>query len=602
MHSKQQLCNSPFRMILRAATAALAIAFVLAFIALQAAMFPGTAYAQTVTFTFNLSCNVPNCPPENLSVATGVGGVASDTVPIATVNSDIPGYTQPVPINGGSLSWVGTPATWADCLFRLESVCFATYGNPGGSASITGSVFGLPNGSTLLTASFFGGAKSSLQTSGGDRKFTGTINISNINPVVLANLGMAGLPNHGTGLLYDELYRDPSGSDRVFTVSVTFTAGVGTFNVLHNFTNDLDGSYPYAGLIMDKAGNLYGTTTSGGAAGYGTVFRLTSKGSGWVFTPLYSFQGGNDGANPEAKVTIGPDGSLYGTTQAGGGSGCGGSGCGTVFRLAPSPTACTTALCPWTETVLYRFTGGSDGAFPVAEVVFDHAGNLYGTTYSGGQYNNGTVFELTPSGSGWTEKAIYSFIGGTDGQNPDAGLVFDPAGNLYGVTTAGGQTGNGTVYQLTPSGSGWTASVLYAFQGGTDGSAPSASLVRDQAGNLYGTSSAAVYELSPANGGWAFSVLYTLTSTFPTGGVFLDAGGDLYGGNSSGGYYRSGSIFKLTSSNGSWTPAVIYQFTGLGDGSGPIGVVLDAKGNLYGTTFLGGSSTHGYGLVFEIAK
>ncbi len=596
MASQKQLQNGIFGTSLRAA------------LVLVLTLFSGAASAQTVTFTYKLTCDVgsPGCPSSNLGLATQVGEVASDTVAIATVNSDVPGYTTPVPINGGSLNWVSTPATGVRCYASLPpglSHCQAGYANPGGNASIAGSVFGLPNGSSLLAASFFGGATSEADNNLGEfiGTFKGSIDISYINPAILANLGMAGLPNQGSGVLSDEFYEDYQAFTNSFTVSVTFTPG--SVNVIHSFTDGADGGYPYSGLTMDKAGNLYGTTSGGGGAGYGTVFRLTNKGSGWIFTPLYSFQGGNDGANPEARVSVGPDGTLYGTTTAGGGAGCYQNlGCGTVFSLRPSPRACTAALCPWTETVLYRFTGGNDGATPEAEVILDHAGSLYGTTYAGGANKGGTVFELTPAGSGWTESVLYSFSGFGGGLNPASGLIFDPAGNLYGTTASGGQGGNGTVYQLTPSGSGWTEKAIYVFQGGTDGSYPHASLVQDPAGNLYGTNLEAVYELSPSGGGWTFSVLYNLNPA--SGGVFngalsIDASGNLYGGNGGGGHYGYGSVFKLAPSNGAWTPTLLYQFTGGGDGAYPIGVILDTKGNVYGTTFSGGGNGY-YGVVFEV--
>ena len=572
----------------------------------MATLFSGAASAQTVTFTYKLTCDAgsPGCPISHLGTATQVGQIASDTVGIATVNSDVPGYTTPVPVNGGSLSWMSTPATSAKCLALPPglSQCEAMYANPGGDGSIVGSVFGLPSGSTLLTNTFLGGANSAVDNNLGEfiQWFQGSINISYIDPVILGNLGMTGLPNYGSGVLYDQFYEDYQALTNSFTVSVTFTPGGA--DVLHSFSNGSDGGSPYAGLTMDKAGNLYGTTSEGGTVGFGTVFRVSNKGSRWVFTPLYSFHGGNDGANPRARVIIGADGTLYGTTTAGGGSGCYQNlGCGTVFNLKPSPTACKTALCPWTETVLYRFTGGIDGATPEAEVIFDHGGNLYGTTYAGGQNGAGAVFELTPAGSGWTENVLYSFSGFGGGLNPAAGVIFDPAGNLYGTTSSGGQGGNGTVYQLTPSGSGWTEKAIYVFQNGTDGSHPQASLVSDAAGNLYGTNAAAVYELSPSNGGWAFSVLYSLNGMggFPTGPLFIDTAGNLYGANLGGGYYHYGSVFKLAPSNGTWTPTVLYQFTGGGDGAYPIGAVPDAKGNLYGATYEGGGNEY-YGVVFEV--
>src|SRR5271157_4784768 len=176
----------------------------------------------------------------------------------------------------------------------------------------------------------------------------------------------------------------------VLAAVATQSAQAQTYTVIHNFTGGADGAYPVAGLTMDRAGNLYGTTSGGGASGNGTVFRLSYKGSGWVLNPLYRFAAGNDGLDPRTRVVIGPDGSLYGTTSAGGGTACNfgyGLGCGTVFNLKPSAKACTSALCSWTEIVLYRFSG-TDGALPLGDVVFDQAGNLYGTTAFGGGVGN----------------------------------------------------------------------------------------------------------------------------------------------------------------------------------------------------------------------
>ena len=184
-----------------------------------------------------------------------------------------------------------------------------------------------------------------------------------------------------------------------------------TFTVLHNFTSQ-DGE-SYAGLTIDASGNLYGTTLGGGDAGYGTVFELRHLNSGWVFTPLYAFTGGNDGAGPFSRVIFGPEGSLYGTTTAGGGGSCSSvyyyPGCGTVFRLRRPATACKTALCSWTETVLYRFTGGTDGAYPYGDVIFDRAGNIYNTGLLGGSYGFGVVYELTARGQYRRLRVLYSF-------------------------------------------------------------------------------------------------------------------------------------------------------------------------------------------------
>jgi len=193
------------------------------------------------------------------------------------------------------------------------------------------------------------------------------------------------------------------------------------------------------------------------------VFKLTHRGSGWALNTLYSFRGGQDGAFPEARAIIGPDGALYGTTAGGGGGSCTQyyySGCGTVFRLAPPASACKIALCPWTETVLYRFTGQTDGASPTLGdlLLFDQAGSLYGTASLGGSSNCtqgcGVVFKLTPSNGGWTETTVYSFTG-PDGAWPFGGLIFDAAGNLYGTTESGGSYNYGAIYELMPSDSGW---------------------------------------------------------------------------------------------------------------------------------------------------
>ncbi len=182
-----------------------------------------------------------------------------------------------------------------------------------------------------------------------------------------------------------------------------------TLSVLFEFTGGGNAGYdPYSGVVIDQQGRLYGTTAYSGQYGWGTVYRLSRAGSGWIATGLYDFQGGADGGNPVANVTFGPDGTLYGTTSVGG------NGFGTVFNLRPPASVCKSALCPWTETVLYSFSGGSDGGFAgdpsfADALVFDQAGNLYGTTPDGGAHKLGVVFKLTPSGSGWTESVSLEF-------------------------------------------------------------------------------------------------------------------------------------------------------------------------------------------------
>ncbi len=255
--------------------------------------------------------------------------------------------------------------------------------------------------------------------------------------------------------------------------------GTWTEKVLHNFSSTrTDGAFPASGLIFDGAGNLYGTTIFGGAsgAGNGTAFELTpTAGGGWTEKVLYSF--GPDGTYPQAGLVFDTAGNLYGTTPQGGAYGW-----GTVFELTPA------AGGGWTEQVLHSFSDYSDGSIPYAGLIIDGAGNLYSTTSGGGTYYAGTVFEMTPTaGGGWTKQVLYSFGPGTDGEGPYAGLIFDGAGNLYGTTTGGGTYGSGAVFELTPAaGGGWTEQVLHSFNG-TDGVDPVAGLISDAAGNLYGT-------------------------------------------------------------------------------------------------------------------
>ena len=339
--------------------------------------------------------------------------------------------------------------------------------------------------------------------------------------------------------------------------------------------------------------------------------------SSWPATvrggPLARFTTSPDGrteALPSPRVVFGHDGTIYGTTEFGGRN-CG-VGCGTVFHLRPPATICKSILCFWTETVLYQFSGSSDGANPgYGEITFDQAGNIYGTTFFGGVNANGVVYELMPSGGGWTERVIHTFTGSpSDGNNPYSRVVFDAAGNLYGTTYAGGAHGYGTVFQLTPSGSGWTENILYAFQNLSDGGQPFGGVVFDSAGNLYAATSSGgsgnggtVYQLMPSGGSWVFSLLYSFASGGYLPGSYdsltMDAAGNLYGTTKQDGAHGAGSVFKLTPSGGGWTETDLYDFTGGSDGGVPYGsVLIDASGNLYGTASQGG--TNGYGVIWEI--
>jgi uncharacterized repeat protein (TIGR03803 family) len=407
----------------------------------------------------------------------------------------------------------------------------------------------------------------------------------------------------------------------VLILGITQPAPAQTYTVIHNFSGGGDGANPYAGLTMDAAGNLYGTTLNGGA-GYGGVFKLKRAGSGFTLNPIYSFTGGNDGAGPVARVVIGSNGTLYGTAHAGGQQNCANfqfPGCGLVFNLRPQPRACNTALCPWTESVLYSFTGASDGANPWGNVIFDQSGNLYGTTEFGGipSCGNGcgTVFKLAPSGGSWTETVLYSFTNGSDGSRPFGGVTFDTSGNLYGTNLLGAGTGCengqgcGTVFELAPSGSGWMENTIYAFQGGSDGGLPVAGVTFDQAGNLYTAAlsygsggTGTVVELSPSSGSWIFNLVFSFSGSHrrgPEANLVMDQAGNLYGTAFGAGAHGWGSVFKLTPSGGTWMYTSLYDFMGGSDGGNPIStVVFDANGNLYGTATVGG--TTGHGVVWEI--
>jgi uncharacterized repeat protein (TIGR03803 family) len=415
----------------------------------------------------------------------------------------------------------------------------------------------------------------------------------------------------------------------VFTLAVMSSQLVRaqTFTVLHSFTGGADGSYPTGNLTMDAAGNLYGTTQEGGTGEYGlgngVVFKASHLGSRWVTAPLYRFAGSqnNDGRLPGGGVIIGPDGSLYGTTYAGGnGQSCDHNGCGSVYRLQPPAAVCKTAICFWAETVLYRFNGGSDGMGPTGQLVFDTSGNLYGTTVRGGigTLNDcGTVFKLAPSPEGWTKSTIYSFGDYDDGCHPVGRLVFDGNGNLYGATQNGGTGESGTVFKLAPSAEGWTKSIIHNFQFGSydpGGGAPETGLIFDDLGNLYGTTTAegsggggTVFELTPFNDSWIYTVLYSfdareLGESGPWSELVMGATGSIYG--TTWGYPDNyGTVFKLTPSGSGWTYTLLHDFTGGFDNSYPLGgVALDRNGNIYGTASApaAGCGGDGCGVIVQI--
>jgi uncharacterized repeat protein (TIGR03803 family) len=321
-----------------------------------------------------------------------------------------------------------------------------------------------------------------------------------------------------------------------------------------------------------------------------------------------------------AGLILGASGGLYGVTYEGGSDGCDGAGCGTIFELTPSRSG------RWSEKVLYNFrtTGGRDGFYPQAGLIFDAAGNLYGTTYAGGAHGDGTVFELTPTAKGgWSEKVLHSFRNnGEDGYYPDAGLVFDASGNLYGTTNEGGAHAVGTVFQLTPHEDGsWSERVLHSFNNnfnfsGKDGFYPEAGLVFNAAGSLYGTTlyggvygAGTVFELTPtAEGDWSERVLHSFNSNgkdgyYPYAGLILGPSGNLYGTTYAGGAYDYGTVFEVApTAGGVLAEKVLYSFNDKGTGgySPYAGLILDSVGSLYGTTLNGGA--HNSGTVFELTS
>jgi uncharacterized repeat protein (TIGR03803 family) len=392
-----------------------------------------------------------------------------------------------------------------------------------------------------------------------------------------------------------------------------------TFKVIHTFSDGKDGAYSYAGLTIDSGGNLYGTANQGGndssncfpTNACGTVFELSPSTSGWKFKVIYAFHGGtNDGQNPYGAVSLGPKGVLYGATIDGGIPNCP-SGCGLAYSLTP-PSACITGPCPWTESILYKFNGDTDGFYPAGALTLDSLGNLYGATTQGGTNGPGTVFELTPSGGSWTESIIQNFDG-SDGANPYNGVTLAPTGNLYISTPAGGNNGSGSIVELTPSGGGWSETVVHLFSS-TDpgGEIPMAGVLVEPSGALIGVTEyggsrndGVVYSLSSSGSAWTLTPLFGLVggAQGPWGGLIQDSQGNLYGTTQGGGRDGNlGTVFKLTPTDGGWKETVLHRFTGGADGSLPLcSLVLDSAGNLYGTTNLGGVSTNGgYGVIFEI--
>jgi uncharacterized repeat protein (TIGR03803 family) len=394
----------------------------------------------------------------------------------------------------------------------------------------------------------------------------------------------------------------------VVAVILIFASGAQAkpkYKILHQVYGGL-----FGGLTFDAKGNLYGGTSGGGDHNQGTIFELSPGARGWTLKTLHSFDG-YDGGSPNGGLIFDAAGNLYGTSPSGG-TGYNG---GNIFEMTPGSDG-------WTFNVLYNFClqyHCPDGGGPEAGPIIDNTGSLYGTTAGGGAVEEGVVFELTSGSRMWGESVLYNFDGRKGGIQPYAPLIFDAAGNLYGTTFRGGSYGGGSVFTLRHlPGSGWKQRVLYSFCSAGfplcgDGLHPYAGVIFDGSGNLYGTTTqgggntcgethcGTIYKLAPTrSGGWKHTVLWNFPNptngSFPTGGVVIDKAGNLYGATVAGGIGKCsggcGVVYKLTpGTNGKWKYTVLHRFNG-GDGFQPLGgLILDGRGNLYGTA---------YSVVYEI--
>jgi uncharacterized repeat protein (TIGR03803 family) len=380
----------------------------------------------------------------------------------------------------------------------------------------------------------------------------------------------------------------------------TISAQAATTMVIYSFGGGADGEYADTDLVMDAAGNLYGTTVQGGAHASGTVWQLHPNGDGsWSHSVLYSFTGGVDGSEPYKGVTLDAQGDLYGTAVTGGGGGCEG-GCGVAYKLTNNGGS-------WTQSVIHTFTGGADGAGPGAGLTLDDKGNVYGMAPTGGANGAGTIFRIHPvKGGKWNFAVIHAFTG-TDGIGGSAGRLVFRGKHLYGAATAGGANGDGDVYRLTRTKTGeWSFETLYSFLGTPDAGFPYGGLTFDALGNLYGTTYydgandlGAVYELSPARGTWKERVLYSFAGGADGAGSIantnFDAAGNLYGTTSEGGADNDGTIFRLVpGAHHKWSESVVHSFAGAPDGEYAYnGMVSDGAGNFYGATVHGGDGDDG---------
>ena len=397
----------------------------------------------------------------------------------------------------------------------------------------------------------------------------------------------------------------------VILISLTSALATTRERILYTFQGVPDGANPAAPLVADAKGNFYGTAANGCAYNYGCVFELSHTVGIWTVAVLHSFSG-PDGATPSASVILDAAGNIFGTTALGGDFNS-----GTAFKLTPSTSG------PWTETVIHSFGSGTDGYQP-SELILSSTGDLYGITQFGGTAssgpnNGGTVYRLTYAANEYTETLLYSFPGdflGPNGDLPFGGLAIDHAGNLYGVTQAGGAAGKGAVFVLARAADGsFTERIIHSFHL-TDGDLPNSTPVFDSAGNLYGTTyfggnanlcpsegCGVIYQLKKnSDGSWSEIVLRALQKEDgweAVGPVVFDRAGNLYAAAQAGGAYSWGTILKLTPRSAPWSETIVHNFTNNPDGASPSGILVDSSGSIFGTTGAGGTSQ--MGVIFEIA-
>ena len=408
--------------------------------------------------------------------------------------------------------------------------------------------------------------------------------------------------------------------------SPSHAAAASSGKIIYSFAGGADGAYPESDLILDAAGNLYGTTSAGGTSGCyggcGTVFELARTKDGWKHQVLYSFAGGsNDGAYPAAGLVFDSAGNLYGTTESGGST----YGYGTVFKLAPNSHG------GWSESILYSFAGHGEGMYP-SDLVFDGEGNLYGTAYGGMDTRVcggpvwsgcGIVFSLTPGAGGtWTETTIYDFAGAPDAAVPIGPLVLGTDGSFYGASVYGGTGpciltdegysppyGCGTLYKLTPSGGNWTETVIYSFfRGRGFARNPSGGLHLENSGRILGTSTyggdgdGAFFQLDETKKGWEQTILYRFygdpDGRNPVGRLATGPQGNLFGATVGGGAnFGGGSVFELERTTRGWKERVLLSLSS-SDGHPQAGPIVDSQGRVFGTTLYGGSAKSG--TVYEV--